>query len=592
MVAATSIKVSTFFCIASNQGAPRTRSLAFHAVSGEAFPVDDEVIGVLARLRRLGHANTAALFRQLGASARQTFAILYHANLIVNADVTDELELLLDYFLYSRRGVLALPSALDQDVVVTRDFESRDPEAIAQLSLDPFETRLLRLADGSRRLGDALEEVRRELNLEHNYRRRRLLGRLAHPRFQLVKLCRCSGAELRRLRHWPAYLGVGIPLRKGHKTDGHTTEATSKAFHRRRLSDASSDFDVFEKTVSHAFRHRTRALRGRTYGEAFVDQLQREATLDGARVIVEVGGGLGLFAQSFLTRLQGIKPHLMADLRYVIIDLSPALLAAQVKNCAGARDHVRFIHADAEMLPLCRESVDVLVANEVLADLTNESVSRTHLKRSGIAEQGSAATFMRRFGIRAGHATAKMYINIGAFKFLDGIWNSLKPGGTAICVEYGSEHTVPVRAAHLNHPEFSIFWPHIIQAARVLGFRVALRNLTRFLHFNIDEELFAGSTNALQRLLSLVDVTIDRAAYGPHELASVVPEGVLCAIRGLEFAPARAERHFGPGLSEFQVLVLRKPARAKRRSRGRLTTGVRCPEGPERDVTSRQSKFG
>src|SRR5204863_297537 len=94
------------------------------------------------------------------------------------------------------------------------------------------------------------------------------------------------------------------------------------AYHRHGISNAFHQFDSIETTVSHAFRHPHQALGGRSYGEAFCDALLERNELRAGARILEIGGGVGYFANAFLTRLQHRDPGIYNSVRYRLLDLS------------------------------------------------------------------------------------------------------------------------------------------------------------------------------------------------------------------------------------------------------------------------------
>jgi SAM-dependent methyltransferase len=145
-------------------------------------------------------------------------------------------------------------------------------------------------------------------------------------------------------------------------------EDRTRAHHRLDRLPARRRFDDVECTVSHLLRLPHPALRGRRYGEALLQGIAARGI--SAATVLEIGGGAGHIAESAWRGDAG--PFTQA--RWISLDLSPALLAAQRRRVLEPSQprgpHTRWsgIRADAVQLPFEKFS-GLVLANEMIADL-------------------------------------------------------------------------------------------------------------------------------------------------------------------------------------------------------------------------------
>ncbi len=281
--------------------------------------------------------------------------------------------------------------------------------------------------------------------------------------------------------------------------EGGTTLST---YHLRDIGDANAQFDSRETTVAHALELPHPALAGRSYGEALFAEIDADP-----RFVVEVGCGTGAVASTW--------PD--PSVPYLRIDLSPSLLAAQAKRAPNTMG----ILADAVKLPLRDGSVDLLVSNEVLADLRSER------RRDG-------------------------WHNVGSWQFVDEIARVLADGGTALLTEFGSPHDPPKEAVQLDHPEVSIHFGKLAARADARGLEVDLTRLDEFLGMDLSAtQLSRHSWQALRAWARSQDVVLRARAWTPQNLE------LPWKVEGLEWTTMSDEGP-GPLVTRFWACVLRK----------------------------------
>jgi len=297
---------------------------------------------------------------------------------------------------------------------------------------------------------------------------------------------------------------VSPPRPAHHRTEDQLDEhgTTLGDYHRNQVLDPATQFDDRETTVAHALEIPHPALGSRSYGAALFDTIGTEP-----RFVVEVGCGTGAIAESWP------YPHIP----YLRIDLSPYLLAAQSERAPRSLG----VLADAVRLPLRDGCVDLLVSNEVLADLRSER-----------GEQG--------------------WRNVGSFAFVNEIARVLAPGGTAVLTEFGTLDEPPQEATQLDHPEVSIHFGELAERAVAAGLAVELTRLDDYLGMDLGAvQLSRHSWHALRALARAEQVRLEARAWTPENL--VLP----WTVEGLDWTTVM---HEGPGplVTRFWACVLRK----------------------------------
>jgi SAM-dependent methyltransferase len=401
------------------------------------------------------------------------------------------------------------------------------PPRLVDEPIGPAAARVLRLADGSRTLAEVARIC--EGGLAELYEP---LDFLTRPERQAVRLAP-PGTDLgdpRTPLHW---LQQSFAVTEDEGTAGQGG-ATGRPFYENAVDDALWNFDWVEPTVSHAFRFPTAALGQEPYGErlgaALLGRLGRRPEGEPLRIL-EIGGGAGYFAQAFLRRARALRGP-AAAVEYTIFDCSPALAARQRDTLRDAPAALRFVRGDAEELHLPGERFDLIVANEVIADLTVEL-----------------------------DAASQTLIHRGILALLDRLGAHLAPHGLACLTEYGTVDEPPARVEHLNHPEFSIHFGPLLEHAGRRGLAAELRPLGDMLAVHPEAEMLCGQQ---ERILCLRHLFARHGAEVPF--AAFCREGFTrrfgelaerLEVGGLAFAPLAAGLHYGPDLAQFQALLLR-----------------------------------
>jgi 2-polyprenyl-3-methyl-5-hydroxy-6-metoxy-1,4-benzoquinol methylase len=355
-----------------------------------------------------------------------------------------------------------------------------------------------------------------------------------------------------------------------------TTEQDSKSildFHREGISDASWEFDVIEPTLNHAFRFPNEALGGLNYGSRFclatlkpevVPLLSHSSPLE----ILEVGGGTGTFARSFIeqalqlsaTSLNGARPN------YHIMDLSPALIECQRRMLSELQPAIEHFEQDATQFDLPGHSFDLIIANEVIADFPIAAVRRNshdETRENGPEWLGAGAQYVEKYQLSVESAPDSFLVNAGVFQFIERAWKHLSPGGALVLSEYGNVSRYPVESFHLNHAEFSIHFGHVMECARAIGFQCQLQTLKEFLGIDDRVSELSGREEHLQCLnhvLKKHGMSLPFALISENDFEARFRElADRIELAGVSFKPLLNRFHYGPNVDDFMVLIMSKP---------------------------------
>jgi hypothetical protein len=344
-------------------------------------------------------------------------------------------------------------------------------------------------------------------------------------------------------------------------------------FHREGISDASWEFDVIEPTLNHAFRFPSEALGGLDYGSRFcLATLKPEVVPllghSGPLEILEVGGGTGTFARSFIeqtlqlcaTSLNGARPN------YHIMDLSPALIAGQRRMLSELQPAIEHFEQDATQFDLPGRRFDLIIANEVIADFPLAAVQRNRhdeTSENGPEWLGEGAQYVEKYQLSVESAPASFLVNAGVFQFIERAWRHLSRGGALVLSEYGSVSRYPVESFHLNHAEFSIHFGHVMECARVIGFQCRLQTLKEFLGIDDRVAVLSGRDEHLQCLNHVLEkhgMSLPFALISENDFEARFRKlADRIELAGVSFKPLLNKFHYGPNVDDFMVLIMNKP---------------------------------
>ncbi|MGH7236450.1 MAG: class I SAM-dependent methyltransferase [Nitrospiraceae bacterium] len=389
------------------------------------------------------------------------------------------------------------------------------------------------------------------------------------------------------LERWPlpryslCYFGMEPPTadRHGAKWDlllqqiregwsgrpGFEGEEELSDFHVREITKQEGHFDTVETTVSHLFREPCEALQGSTYGRLLAKHLRRLGWwTPKPRYLVEVGAGLGYVAREMAKEL---LPFERQGIRYLFLDLAQPFLESQLALAQEAGWRSGGMQANAEWWPVRDASVDLVIGNENLADMTPVQLSREEVtsNRGATPLHQEAVDWIRRLRLPFGDNLPSEFIfNLGPVRLLAELWRVLKPGGRAVLIEFGIEDGWPAPVKLPGHTEYEVQYTHLRYAARWLGFQEQYLALPQFFVLRPDTRLLCtGAAYTIQRFCAALGKPFAIRAYTEGELRKTLGE-MLPKLLGCHYHELIDPAWFG--LWDFKVLLLEKPGGAPRAS--------------------------
>jgi len=439
---------------------------------------------------------------------------------------------------------------------------------VRQVALDADESRMWDAFDGEKRLA----ELRGTFAPD---RLAALVERLVHSDVQALRLSVMPmSTYATRPQMTPAYLTSTMPYRRwrrGEPVPGAMgAEMSTAGYYEHEVADADNQFDHRETTLSHLLRTPHPALAGRTYGGALVDALARRGRLPAAGQIrvLEIGGGLGYVAAA----VAGALAARGLDVEYRILEIAPALAAAQRARCAGLP--VEVVVGDALEADPGDGAWDLILSNEMVGDLPAVKLSRTDLglpadggpgevdpaKLAALGEPGALAA---RLGVSFDEAPEPFYLMTGALQLVERIARWLAPGGIAVVTEFGDRGKWPRLSTHLDHPELSTHFGQLEQAARASGLDADVEFVIDVIDLIRDEQGLATTRShfrALRAMLAAAGVDLPKLGYTPalldETLAHKVDKGQIGELRFDRIE----DRLMGLVPHEFKALIATRPA--------------------------------
>lgn len=559
----------------------------FHQLTGEVFEVNETIQSLLNSLKLMklvwmsveelkSRTDAPSLqVRQLilkeflipeGADPLYTFAKRYAVRPIQNPALA--------YCGAGGEVLLVRTSMAEHIFSLKRD----EPPRIIEERMPPLAAEIFLRADGTQTLRQIFEElnVASASDLLKDAAFKDALHFLTTPERQLVKFTSQPEDVIDPFK--PCNI---VPRHLYHALKWEPPEANLAPsianFHLHGIEDALWEFDMIEPTLNHAFRFPSEALGGLDYGSRFcLSALTPEACArvgQGPRLsVLEVGGGTGTFARSFIKQAVGLTATRLngAEVSYQIMELSPALIASQKKVLAEQLLAVEHVQQDATEFDLPAHKFDLIIANEVVADFPVASVHRiktVEMEGDDKHWSGEGVSDVERYALDVADAPDSFLVNTGVFRFIERAWNHLNPGGALIITEYGGENRYPSQAYQLNHEEFSIHFGHAAACARKVGFHCRLLSLKDFLEADDEVLMLDGREErilCLNSILQKFNLSLPFAAISKNEFHQRFREVIeRIKLTGMSFSPLSAGSHYGPNWNEFMALIMNKPEDAK-----------------------------
>ena len=432
-------------------------------------------------------------------------------------------------------------------------------DAVPLVRVNRTGTALLAAMDGQATVGSLLTKFGGRVCGSNGETGRWCLEHWSLPRYALCYFGVEVPAKDRGEARWSLLL---LKIREGWSGEsGFEGEQHLSDFHTHDIATQKDHFEVIETTVSHLFREPTEALEGLTYGRLLAHNFRKLGWwARKPRVVLEVGGGLGYVARDLG---RGLSPEEREGVRYVFIDITRPFLESQLALGKEGGWDPTGVQANGEFLPLKDASVDLIVDNENMADMTPVRLSRQEAEsgKGNTPLHQEALDWIRRAGLSLGKEMPEEFIfNLGPLRFLREVWRVLKPGGHAFLVEFGIEEgwSAPVKLP--GHTEYETHFGHLRQAARWLGLQEKYGALPQFLGIKPDTRvLCTGAAYAIRRFCEAEGKPFAIRAYTEAEFKQTLGD-MLPRLLGHHYHEISDPAWFG--LGDFKVLLLEKPAAA------------------------------
>jgi ubiquinone/menaquinone biosynthesis C-methylase UbiE len=346
--------------------------------------------------------------------------------------------------------------------------------------------------------------------------------------------------------------------------EGFEGEEHLEDFHHHELTETAQDdghFDLIETTVSHLFREPNAALNGLTYGRLLMQQLRKLGWFNPKpKILLEVGGGLGYVARDMAKEL---LPFERQAIKYISLDITDPFLKLQTKRAKEGGWSGIGTRANGEQLPFNDNSIDFVIDNENMADMTPVKLSKRELLSGtgDTAQHQEALDWIRRLRLSIdANPPDDVIFNLGPIRFVTELWRVLKPGGRAFLTEFGIEEGWPAPVKLPGHTEYEVQYNHLRHAVRWLGFQERYLSLPQFLAMKPDTKvLCTGAAYTIQRFCQAMNKPFTVRAYTESELKQTLGD-MLPRLQGMHYHDVADPAWFG--LIDFKVLLLEKPGGA------------------------------
>jgi hypothetical protein len=436
---------------------------------------------------------------------------------------------------------------------------------VARHPLTPIQAEIFLDIDGETHLSTLSERHGEEAVRE-------LMTRLIHHDIQAVKLSHVPLSYYEGRAHMqPPYLTSTMPYAPFEDSGagslpGPVTDTAP--YHGETIADAHRQFDHVETTLSHLFRNPHPALRGRPYGRAMIDGLVERGWLranGGKLKVLEIGGGLGEVACAAVSALMERD----IEVTWEIMELSPELARAQKARCVGLPVSVKLGNALTDPWP--SNAYDLIIANEMMGDLPSTELTHSQVgldddelhgdaHRAHLEQLGPIGDLINRYTIPLGDAPDPFWINVGPIALVERVQAHLAPEAVAVLTEFGEMSRWPIVSTHLDHPELSIHFGHLMTVARQLELEPELVYVMELIDLDRDVEGLQTTRSffrALSAMLEDAQISVEKIGY-TRAMFETLTNAIAGTFGDVRYAPIE-DRLMGLVPHEFKALVLRKP---------------------------------
>ncbi|MBQ9817136.1 MAG: class I SAM-dependent methyltransferase [Proteobacteria bacterium] len=453
--------------------------------------------------------------------------------------------------------------------IVIYAFDNQTQNSIMKISLDPWESRVWSYIKGDKTVGEIAEIIAGEDGAPIADVELRLTASLelwSHCSVQAVKLSAEAVRNTKNSRFGiPPYLISTMPY---EKVTAHV---------RTRVDEEGNILEVWEEPVrckpsrleiipidentltldrncarlSSMLAAPHAVLKNRSYGQAVYDALSHYFPFSGEVCrILEVGGGQGDTAKSFIEHCQKQIPDTQIDYTIFTPDAAQAEL---LQNVLKSLDNVHIVTGDIEKIAeiFSGQTFDLIYSDEFLANLPSVAVRKMSLGGDDEDEEdedrpddgdlkpahasdnnkitfigeGDAVQLIFKYKLNLCDAPEDFILNSGSLRLLGNLAKLTTFNTQIFLIEFGEDIKYPVQTLEDGKITYSQHFGILKQAAKKLGFLADSRYWMEELDIDRDLRMFATTRSqfkAMRQLLADHGVELERKPYTEQEFSQIL----------------------------------------------------------------------
>ena len=335
--------------------------------------------------------------------------------------------------------------------------------------------------------------------------------------------------------------------KEGFEGGDHLTE-----FHLKDITKREGHFDTIETTVSHLFASRAKPCKDSPMAASWPG-ISADGMVE-SEAAHRAGSGRRPGVRCARTRGR-TDPSERNGVRYLFLDITKPFLESQLTLGSEGGWETHGVQANGEWLPIRDASIDLVIDNENLADMTPVQLTRKEVESgAGVsALNQEAIDWIRRIRLPLDQdMPAEFLFNLGPLRFVSELWRVLRPGGHAVLIEFGIEAGWPAPVKLPGHTEYEVQYSHLRHAVKWLGFHEQYFALPQFMVLKPDTVYCARVQRIrIQRFCQTVGKPFAIRAYTEGELKTTYGD-MLPRLMGCHYHELIDPAWFG--LWDFKVL--------------------------------------
>lgn len=476
----------------------------------------------------------------------------------------------------------------DPKAVVIYTFDNQAQNNIIRIQLDAWESRIWGYIKGDKTVAEIAEIIANEDGTPLAETEMRIQASLAlwtHSSIQAVKLSAEPCTKFRGSRFGvPPYLISTMPypnvtalVRTRVDEEGNVLEPYEAPV--RCKPTQMSIIDIDETTLeldkncarlSSLLAQPHAVLGGRSYGQAVYDVISSYAVIGGEKCrILEVGGGLGDTAKSFLKACAEKMPDTAIDYTIFTPDKARAEL---LRSVLEGIEQIRIVDGDIEKIAqiLDGEKFDIIYSDEFIANLPSVAVRKMSLDGGDDEEEedddqpdtaerelkpahaadnnkitfigeGDAINLIFKYKLNLCDAPEDFILNSGSLRLLGNLSKLATFDTQIFIVEFGEDIKYPVQTVEDGQITYSQHFGILKQAAKSLGFMADSRYWMEELNIDRNLQMFATTRSqfkAIRQMLAEHKVSLERKPYEKAQFEAMLEIAGLSNVVEINYEKA------------------------------------------------------